>query len=330
MALDVKVKIELSKAVGNVGFGIPLLIESGATKAVDYTECSSLDEVATAGFAESTAMYKAANAVFAQEHRPSKIAVCASAGTLKEAITAVVANDFRQIVVVNGNSEEYVTAAEYVETTRKMMFVSMAKDDFDTFKASLSGKQYNRTIIFVNSTDIANAALVGEMAGRTVGSYTYKNKTLKGVTAEVYTEAELEALHTAGAFAYVTKAGDDVTTEGISQSGVYIDETENMDYVIQNIEYRVQKVFNNTPKISYDNRGIALIESATDTALREAAVNGIIAQNDDGTYDYTVAFGARSATTEADRASRVYNYGTFQFALANAIHYATISGTVTK
>ena len=330
MALDVKVKIELSKAVGGVGFGYPLLLESGAETTVDYTECYSLDDVATAGFAESSDMYKAANMVFAQEHRPAKIAVCAHSGTLSEAITALVSKDFRQIVVVNGNSEEDVAAADYVETTRKMMFVSMAKSAFDTFKNTLTGKKYNRTVIFVNGSENANAALVGEMAGRTVGSYTYKNKTLSGVIAETYTDAELEALHTAGAFAYVTKAGDDVTTEGISQSGVYIDETENMDYVIQNIEYRTQKVFNTTAKVSYDDKGIALIESATETALREAAVNGIIAQNADGSYDYSVAFGSRADTTEADRASRVYNYGTFRFSLAGAIHYANIMGTVSK
>ena len=328
MALDVKVKIELSKAVGTVGFGIPLLLESGAENAVAYTECFSMEDVVSAGFAETTAIYKAANAVFAQEHRPSKIAVCASTDTLTNAITAVVAKDFRQIIVVGGETDEFISAADYVETTKKMMFVSMAKAEFDTFKAGLSGKKYNRTVIFVNGTAYANAALVGEMAGRPVGSYTYKFKTLKGVIAETFTDAELTALHDAGAFAYVTKAGDDQTSEGISQSGVYIDETENLDYVIQNIEYRTQKVFNTTAKVPYDDRGIALVESATETALREAAVNGVIAQLADGSYDYSVSFGARSVTTEADRASRVYKYGTFKFSLAGAIHYAEIAGEV--
>lgn len=329
MALDVKVKIELSKAVGAVGFGIPLLIESGAETAVGYTECYSMEDVVKVGFAEGTAMYKAANAVFAQEHRPSKIAVCASSGTLVEAITAVVAKDFRQIVVVNGNTEEYVAAADYVEATKKMMFVSLSATNFATFKASLAGKKYKRTVIFVNGTEGANAALVGEMAGRTVGSYTYKFRTLKGVIAETYTDAEIDEFHNNGAIVYVTKAGVDQTSEGFSQDGTFIDETENLDYVLADIEYRTQNVFPANSKVSYDNRGIALLEAATLSALKDAAENGIIAQNDDGTYDYTVAFGARSETTEADRASRVYKLGTFKFSLAGAIHYAEISGEVT-
>lgn len=330
MPLDVKVKIDLSKPVGSVGFGTPLLIESGATAKVAYTECYSLEDVVTAGFAVETAMYKAANMVFAQENKPSKIAVCATDGTLTEAITENIAKDFRQIIAVGESVDEYAAAAEYVEATNKMLFLAATKDNFATVKAGLASKKYNRTVIFVNDTPYANAALVGEMAGRTVGSYTYKFKTLKGVVAETYTEAEIKSYHDAGAIVYVTKAGDDQTSEGIAQSGVYIDETENMDYVIQNIEYKVQKVFNNTAKISYDDKGIALIESAVETALKEAAVNGIIAQLEDGSYDYSVTFGARSATTEADRASRVYNYGTFKFSLAGAIHYATITGTVSK
>lgn len=329
MALDVTVKIELSKASGSLGFGIPLLIESGADKAVAYTECYSLEDVATAGFAEGTEVYKAAAMMFAQEHRPTKIAVCAVTGTVAEEIPALVAKDWRQLVIVNGD-DSIADAADYIETTRKMMFVSMSATDFTTFKSTITSKKYNRTVIFVNGTAYANAALVGEMAGRTIGSYTYKNKTLKGVAAETYTDAEIKAFHDAGAFAYVTKAGDDVTTEGIAQSGVYIDETENLDYVISNIEYRTQKVFNTTAKVSYDDKGIALLEAATETALKEAANNGIIAQNEDGTYDYSVEFGGRSVTTEADRASRIYKYGSFKFSLAGAIHYAEINGVVTQ
>ena len=287
-----------------------------------------MEDVVKAGFTEDTNMYKAANAVFSQENRPSKIAIYASDKTLTEAITAVVAKDFRQVVVVNGTTDDYISAADYVETTKKYLFISMDKTAFATFKTSLSGKKYKRTVIFVNGTAYANAALVGETAGRTIGSYTYKFRTLKGVTAETYTDTEIGDFHKAGAFVYVTKAGVDQTSEGISQDGTYIDETENLDYVIADIEYRVQNVFPANGKVSYDNKGIALLEAATLSALKDAADNGIIAQNEDGTYDYSVSFGGRDVTTEADRASRTYKYGTFKFSLAGAIHYAEISGEV--
>lgn len=330
MALDVKVKIELSKATGSVGFGIPLLLESGVEKAVAYTECYSLDDVIAVGYTNESAMYKAANMVFAQKNRPSKIAICGATGTVVETLPTIAAKNWRQLVIVGEDTTEYVAVADYIEATKnKMFFVSMAKDKFETFKTSIANKTYDRTVIFVNSTKYADAALVGETSGRTAGSFTYKFKTLANVGAETFTDAEIEAIHKSGAFGYVTKAGDNITTEGISQSGKYIDITDSIDYVIQNIEYRTQKVFNNTAKVPYDNVGIALLESATTTALQEAGVNGIIATLEDGSYNYSVSFAPRSATTEADRASREYKYGTFRFALAGAIHYCEVVGEIT-
>lgn len=330
MALDVKVKIEVSKTAGSVGFGIPLLLECGVEAAKEYAECYSLEDVVTAGYADGTAMYKAANMVFAQNNRPEKIAVCSATGTAVETLPTLVSKGWRQLVIVGGESSDYVAIADYIEATKdKMFFISMAKDAFNTFKTSLTSKKYNRTVIFVNGTEYAAAALVGETAGRVAGSFTYKFKTLKGVAPENLTDSEIDAFHKAGAFGYVTKAGDDVTTEGISQSGEYIDLTDSIDFVVQNIEYRIQKVLNNTAKVPYDDRGIALLEAATTSALQDAAVNGIIATLADGSYDYTVSFAARSATTEADRAARQYKYGSFKFSVAGAIHDADVYGEVT-
>ena len=332
MKLDVNVKIELSKTSGGFGFGIPLLLECGVEEsAVPYTECYTLDDVLDAGFADTTEMYNVASMVLSQKNRPEKIAICQGAGTITETIPSIVDKDWRQLIVVNGKSDEFIAAADYIEATgRKMMFLSMTASEFNTFKSSLSGKKYDRTVVFVTETKNAAAALVGETAGRSAGSFTYKFKTLKGVAPDNLSDAEIDAIHKAGAFCYVTKAGDDVTTDGISQSGQYIDITDSIDYVVQNIEYRIQKVLNNTAKVTYDNRGIALLESATVTALQDAYNNGIIAVMDDGaTPDYSVQFAPRSATTEADRAAREYKYGTFEFALAGSIHNCRVFGSVT-
>lgn len=331
MALDVKVKIELSKTAGSVGFGTPLLLTCGEEIAeVKYTECADLEAVEAAGFAAGTDMYKAATKMLAQTNRPEKIAVCAVNGAAVEALPDLISKGWRQLVLVGVNSTEYISVADYIETTKdKMFFVSMAKAEFETFKSGLAGKKYDRTVIFVSESENAAAALVGETAGRTVGSFTYKFKSLKDVAADDLTDSEIDALHANGAFGYVTKAGDDVTTEGISQSGKYIDITDSIDYVIQNIEYRVQKAFNNSPKLPYDDRGIAVLDAAVTSALQNAGNNGIIAVLEDGTYDYTVSFAPRAQTTEADRESRVYKYGSFAFALSGAIHEAIVNGVVT-
>ena len=332
MALDVKVTISVSAASGGVGFGIPLLIESGVTEnAVGYAECYSIDDVVAAGFDTTSGMYVAANMVFVQTNRPQKIAIYQSAGTLAEALAEVASKGWRQAVVVNGKTAEYIGAADYIETTRdKMLFLSMPYEEFKTFVTSLDGKQYDRTVILVNETENAAAALVGETSGRPAGSFTYKFKNLKNVKAEELTDSQIKEIHDNGAFGYVTKAGDDITTEGISQSGKYIDITDSIDYVIQNIEYRIQKVFNSNGKVPYDDRGIAMLEAATVSALQDAANNDIIAVAEDGvTPDYSVSFAPRSQTTEADRATREYKYGSFRFALSGAIHYCEVNGVIT-
>lgn len=332
MALDVKVTISVSAASGGVGFGIPLLIEGGVTEnAVGYTECYSIDDVVAAGCDTTSGMYKAANMVFVQTNRPQKIAIYQSAKTLAEALAEVVSEGWRQVVAVNGDLDERIAAADYIETTRdKMLFLSASYEEFETVVSSLEGKKYDRAVIFVNDTENAAAALVGETAGRVAGSFTYKFKTLKNVKAENLSDTQIKYLHDNGAFGYVTKAGDDVTTEGISQSGKYIDITDCIDYVIQNIEYRTQKVFNSNDKVPYDDRGIALLEAATVSALQDAFNNGIIAVGADGaTPDYSVSFAPRSQTTEADRASREYKYGSFRFALGGAIHHCEVNGVIT-
>lgn len=340
MAKDVKVTIELSKAVGSIGMGFPLVlgglinetVEGGEENfALEYKECYSITDISSNETANGN-IINLANAIFAQEHRPQKIAVVSEGdGGLLETVKAHISKGWRQLVVdytLLANNTAFVALADYIETTDKMLFVSVNKTQFTALTEAHNGKKYKRTVICVNAGNMA-AALVGETAGRTVGSFTYKFKTLKGITPEIYTDSELEAIHNAGGIAYVTRAGDDITTEGFATDGTYIDETDSLDYVIQNIEYRIQKTLNTTAKVAYDDRGIALIEAAVKTALQEAGVNGIIAQLEDGSYDYTVSFGARSATTEADRASRVYKYGTFRFSLAGAIHNVEVTGVVT-
>lgn len=324
MAIDVKVKIELSKVIGKLGFGYPLILDAGAESAVGYTECSNIEEVVEAGFTDTTTIYKAANLVFMQDNAPSKIAVCATTTDAKTALPSLIGKDWRQLIVVGISEQTKVEEiADYIETTQKMYFATLSA------LTKIDGKTYDRTVIFVNSETDAVAALVGEASGRKAGSFTYKNLILKGVTPSELTNAEINTIHNNGGIALVVKAGDNVTTEGKSQSGEYIDITDSVDYVTQQIEYNVQKVLNNNDKVPYDDSGISLLESTVTSVLQDAYNNGIIAQNADGEGDYSVSFAARSDTTESDRVSRIYPYGNFSFALAGAIHSVEVNGTIT-
>ena len=333
MGLDVKVKISMVTPIGKAGFGIPLILEENATTAKSYTECSNLNDVTTAGFAETTKVYKAANAIFMQDNAPEKIAVCAASGTAETWLSDVdnTKKDWRQLVVVNESETPTSVSgimAKVEGLDNKLYFADLDSDD----STSLTVSGINRTVLFyVDATDdypSPAAALVGATAGHTVGSITYKNIIIKGIAPQALTDTEINAIHTKGGITFVTKAGDNVTTEGKVAGGEYIDIIDSKDYIISNLEYRTQKLLNTSGKIPYDNNGIASLQSICENVLKDAYNNGIIATNDEGTPAYSVNYALRENSSATDIAARKYVGGAFTFTLAGSIHNVEIVGEI--
>ena len=333
MASDVKVIIDTAKEPAGIGFGFPLIIAGKAAAAVAYTECSELSEVATAlgaGYATSP-IYKAATLLFMQDKRPDKVAVMASTSATVTALADVINKGWRQIIVTSIGTEDESTISEiatYIETTKdKMYFASVSA----VAQATVSAME--RTVMMVHADSDATilnpeAALVGATAGKTAGSINYKNQVLKGLHPANLTSAQLAAIEAAHALAFVEKAGYGVTSDGKTTSDEYIDIVDSKDWIIQQIEYRTQVALIQNEKIPYDNNGISLLENICVNVLREAANNGMIAQNDDGEYDFSVDYKPRSETLASDRARRAYVEGSFRFALAGAIDTVEINGTI--
>lgn len=335
MALDVTVKIKLAEVVGTAGTWFPCLyVQNNELTKDAYDEYTKLSELANEEsgktvYAEDSEVYAAASKLFAQDNAPAKIAVLAQPAFSAVDMDAHAVKGWRQLVAV-GTHDNISTVAEYIEASDKLMlFVGVqSKSALETLNAAV--KSFDRTFIVYHSTDVnAVAAVVGETAGRVAGSFTYKNMKIKGVVPEELSVSEIEEIHNLGAIAIVEKVGDIVTSEGIVASGQYADIIDSKDFIIQNIEYKVQKVFNNNDKVPYTNQGIAMLETATLEALKIGYNNGMIADNEDGTPAYSTSFALRSETTEADRTRRHYPYGTFSFALAGAIHTAEVNGVVT-
>lgn len=330
MASDVKVTITLNQAAGKVGFGYPLVLAGKETVARAYTECSNLNDVVAAGFAITTNVYKAAKLIFMQDNAPSKIAVCAVTTATVDGLSAISNKGWRQLIVTSIGTDGESTVkqiADYVETLDSKMFFASISDLKDA--ATVAGD--SRTVAFYyNLTDVVApaAALVGATAGLKVGSFTYKNMILKGITPLALLDSDIDAVHAAKAITFVTKAGDNVTTEGKTMSGEYIDIMDSKDFVISQLTYKTQKTLNTLPKVPYDNIGIALLESVCVSVLKDAYNNGIIALGDDGKPGYAVKFALRSETSADDRAQRKYLGGTFSFSLAGAVHEATINGEI--
>lgn len=326
MASDVKIIITMIKPVGNIGFGCPLILEENVTTAKDYAKYSSLDALVKAGYTATSAVYKTMQLMLMQTHAPNEIAVCSSTTPAETwvAVEANVSKDWRQLVVVNGSTEKetnvagIMTAIEAQTLYPKMYFANLDYDD-DT---ELTVDGIERTILcyYTPTEDIPVpvAALVGEIGGLTVGSYTINNMVVKGVPGLEINKQAIDALHEKGGITFVTSAGDVVLSEGISAGGVFVDQTDGNDYIKQQLEYKTQKVFNNNLKVPYTNAGIAMLESAAIDVMTDA-------QNKTIVDSYTVAYALREETKEEDRAARKYFGGNISYTMAGAIHEIEIN-----
>lgn len=327
---DVNVIINIKKPTPIVGFGKPLIISTAAA-AKDYKNYKDLDEVAL-DFTTGSEIYKAASAIFAQDNRPEEIAVMirATADTWEAFMPKVFDKDYYFLLTSKSAVEDIIAIADAVEVndSRQFFFSSSSKEDLAAIKA----KNYKNTTAFyhTNIDNYPEAAWVGEAGSKTVGSITWKGQWLKGVEPLDISAAELDEIHELGANTYVVKAGDAVTSEGMTVGGEYIDVIHGKHDTIYTLEYEIQKLFNNAKdkKIPYTNAGIAQIEGVTRTVLQRKTAQGIIAADDNGVGQFNTTFLTRNEVSELDRSKRVYNGGSFEFDLAGAIHETTIRGQV--
>ncbi|CAH1190307.1 hypothetical protein PAECIP111893_00267 [Paenibacillus plantiphilus] len=332
MAKDVNVIIDIERPTPKLGFGKPLVLGASATGAA-YKTYLDIEGV-KADFASSTEEYKAAYALLNQgDDSPAEIAImCRRTGgteqTIAEVLTEAFTKDWYFLVSTTTDIEDIGDIADVVEQNDSRQFFTRSDDLVDV--GVLRGAGYSRTTVIYHTdiTKYPEAAWIGRAGSAPVGSVTWKFKGLTDIVPLDISGTELLAIHTAGANTYVVKAGKNQTSEGKTLSGEYIDIIHSKDYVKFNIEHGVQTLLNHAAKISYDDTGIAQIESVVRTVLQRAYIQGVIAADADGVALYGTTFKGRAEVDPADRAARTYNDGEFWFELAGAIHETTIHGLI--
>ncbi|MEK3725295.1 DUF3383 family protein [Paenibacillus sp. FSL H8-0034] len=331
---DVTVVIDIQKPVGRIGFGKVLILgaKAGGSEYKEYTDLAGVK----ADFIETTEEYKAAQAIFAQgDQAPSVIAITCrnsttgeSEETLAQRLQAVLDKDWYFLISTSAAKVDVLAVADEIEADGTHQFFTRSSSLTDL--AAIKAKNYTRTTVLYHTTitNYPEAAWVGAAGSAPVGSITWKFKKLNGIQPLELSSSELLAIHNLGANAYISKAGDAVTTEGRVVDAEYIDIIHARDYVKFSIEYGVQKLLNSTPKVPYTTAGIAQIEGVVKTVLQRAHNQGIIASDEDGLGLYGTTFKSRDEVDPADRAARSYNDGSFYFELAGAVHDATIHGVI--
>ena len=236
-------------------------------------------------------------------------------------------------------ADDGLTISNYIEGKGQRFYVEGLAGTKETVDSAADlSKKYEgneHTILFAAGADAEDSAyavgaLIGAIANQTVGSVTWKFKTLTGVDTCDFTAAQVNTLHTAGIFTYVNKAGIDQTSEGITVTGEYIDALHGDDWVKDTMQAKLQNLLSTEKKISYDVAGIAQISAVAQSVLMTATTNGIVLVNPDtAAGEFTVTTTSRAETPLADIIARAYNGLSFTYERSGAIHSVTVHGTVT-
>lgn len=242
-------------------------------------------------------------------------------------------DDWFGLLLDSNSKAEVVAAAAWAETNRKALFFQTS--DADCFTASnttnvgyaLKAASYAFTMGFAyegNTDQWLGAAAMGERFTAKPGSYSFKFKTLKGITARKLSASKATIAKGYNLNTYTTVGGLNMVAEGVSASGEWMDQTIFVEWLRVEMQYRTFAKMANEEKVPYTDAGV-------DSLL--AIVNGAL-------FDGVKAGGLEAGTTssEADpvasidssiRASRVLPEIRFTGKLAGAIHSLTINGTVT-
>ena len=332
--------------VTQAGVGLPPIVGAKGTTDYDTLEhciCNTLADVAALDPAEEeepgtagTAVYKIAQKIFAQTPAPEKIAVVwldmTSPEALTTALTALMAaghNDWYFLLSESQKPADVDALAAFAAANGKIYFGSMTNTVLGTLDdATLA---LDRAVILCHknaATQYPAEAWVGRCAPELPGSITWKFKTLSGISVSGYTPTEIDAIKEMHGNVVVSQGGILHTTEGTVLSGEYIDVIRSQDWVKARIAEGVFRLLATSPKIPYDDRGIAMVLAEVQGVMQQATAQGIIARDADGNGMWSVTAPKRSEIAASSIANRVLPDVEFEFTLAGAIHSVTVRGVI--
>ena len=320
--------------VTQAGFGLPLIV--GTSGAQNYTECYDLSDVENAGHGDTTEVYKMASAVFDQNPRPEKVAVVGFADnmTLESDLNDLIKdeNDWYFLLCEEQGEAEVKELASWANTNDKLYFVAPDVADVAAM-VTLAGEtevDNERTVLIYHDIpgSYPDAAWVGRCTPEDPGTITWKFKTLTGIDKVELSSSDINDLHDANVNTYIRKLGVNSTSEGKTVDGEYIDVIRGQDWVEARLSQRIHNLLFTTPKVPYDNRGIAMVLSEVQAVMQQATDREIIARDNDGNGMWSVDAPDREDIDTQKIADRILPDVEFVFTLAGAIHKVEVEGTI--
>lgn len=306
----------------------------------DYRIYESTTAMLEDGFLTTDAAYIAAQRVFAQDPRPSKVVV----GVVKDTETYVEAlvrqqgnyNKFLYVITDAATDAEKEAIADYVETQSRMFYV-FSDSNAATYTVAttdifskLKAKGYDRSFGIYTKDGVGNtmieAAWVGRFSAEPIGSAIWIYKELDGIIADGYTATEESYLQSKNANYYTTVEDDSVVFgDGKVVGGEFADVLLGSVWLEVRMGERIWGLIKAQNKINYTNAGISMVEIKMREVLDEAVAMNILTADDPIRVVVPNANNIPSST----RNTRILSGITFEARLAGAIQKVDgIRGTV--
>jgi hypothetical protein len=247
--------------------------------------------------------------------------------------TALDGNDdwYAALLDTHGKAEIEALAAA-IEQLSRIYLTSTADADVltsatDDVASELQDSAYARTAVMWHEEphNFPEAAWGGKLLPKDPGSVTWKFKTLAGIPISVLTVSEIANIEGKSANYYVEIAGNNITIEGWSSSGEFIDVTRGIDFIEARLKENVFLVLVNADKVPFTDAGIGIVENEVVGVMNLGVSQGIFAAD-----PAPVVTAPKAADVDtADKANRLLPDVRFTATLAGAIHSVEIDGIVT-
>ncbi len=174
-----------------------------------------------------------------------------------------------------------------------------------------------------------DAALIGAMLARQPGAATWAFKTLSGISANALTSAEENYVLSKNWTSYTRTAGLNITYEGKTPNGGFIDTTVAITFVEARGQEAVFGLLYSQEQVPYTQQGIDLVVSTYQAVLDNATAskrpNPIFNPSPRPLVEPIL----EADVSSTDKSTRRLTGLRWSGKLAGAIHGATVAGTVT-
>lgn len=313
--------------ISQAGFSKPLILST--EKDFEFKTFTDVKDIVE-DFDESTETYKVADRIMGQSPRPSEFAIVGvryeedsdEPETLVAQLNKLKEDYF--FLVSNNQDDDVIEAlVEWVESEHKMYGFST---DNPELVERLSEMEYDNSFTMLHEEPESYPAegLIGACASYEPGSITWNFKKVSGVAPSGFDAGEIAEIN---GNVIMRQHGQSHSHEGVVLSGEYIDVIQSEHFIYARVDESVFMTLLNAPKVPFDNTGISMIEASVESPLKQAAQNGMIAE-EDGEFLYEVSAPRRSEVSVNDRANRHLPGIVSEFEIAGAIHGGKIRITI--